>query len=33
MNTLLAQLHSERVRAGARAAWVEEPDDDEEEDW
>ena len=33
MNSILAQLHSERVRAGARAPWVEEPDDDDEEDW
>ena len=31
MNALLAQLHSERVRAGARPQWVEEPDD--EDDW
>ena len=36
MNSLLAQLHSERVRAGARRPWVEEPDDEDEdccEDW
>ena len=36
MNSLLAQLHNERVRAGARRPWVEEPDDEDEdccEDW
>ena len=33
MNTLLGQLHAERVRAGARKAWVEDVDDDDVLDW
>ena len=33
INSLLGQLHSERVRAGARQRWVEDADEDEEEDW
>ena len=32
MNTLLSQLHAERVRAGARPRWTEAEDDDDDDD-
>ena len=32
INTLLGQLHAERVCAGARPRWTEEDDDDDDDD-